>query len=154
LPLLAFTKFVELRFTVLISLDVLLDIIFCFICRKETLWFHLEHLQYEILTPESAFLNTFFKFFEVEIWSVFFYPEEAIIEFFVFLFTDKILSLNFFAFRMNKFLHFSISPWVYTTDKYQPCVVNRCSIAARTQVKYLFPNELKNYNLKKWNNEN
>jgi len=70
----------------------------------------LEHLQYEILTPESAFLNTFFKFFEVEIWSVFFYPEEAIIEFFVFLFTDKILSLNFFAFRMNKFLHFSISP--------------------------------------------
>jgi len=152
LPLLAFTKFVELRFTVLISLDVLLDIKFCFKCRKETLWFHLEHLQFEILTPESAFLNTFFKFFEVEIWNVYFYPEEAIIEFSNSLYWQNII-IEFFAFRMNKFLHFSISPWVYTTDKYQPCVVNRCSLATWTQVKYLFHNELKNYNLKKWNNE-
>jgi len=74
LPLLPFTKFVELRFTVLISLDVLLDIKFCFKCRKDTLWFHLEHLQYEILTPDSAFFKYFIKFFEVEIWSVYFYP--------------------------------------------------------------------------------
>jgi len=38
---------------------------------------------------------------------------------------------------------------VYTTDKNQPWVANRCSIAARTPVKYLFHNELKNHNLKK-----
>ena len=37
LPLLAFTKFVELRFTVLISLDVLLDIKFCFKLPKRNL---------------------------------------------------------------------------------------------------------------------
>jgi hypothetical protein len=81
LPLLAFTKFVELRFTVLISLDVLIDIKFCFKCRKETLWFHLEHLLYEILTLDIDFSNTFSKFSVVEIWSVYFYPEETITEF-------------------------------------------------------------------------
>ena len=81
LPLITFTKFVELRFTVLISLDVLIDIKFCFKCRKETLWFHLEHLLYEILTLDIDFSNTFSKFSVVEIWSVYFYPEETITEF-------------------------------------------------------------------------
>ena len=149
LPLLTFTKFVELRFTVLISLNVLLDIKFCFKCRKETLWFHLEHLRYEILTPDSAFLNTFFKFFEVEIWSVYFYPEEAIIEFSNSLYWQNIIIEFFLHLEWINSFHFSISPWVYTTDKNQLCAVNRCSIAARTPVKYLFHNELKKQQFKK-----
>ena len=142
LPLLTFTKSVELRFSVLISLDVLLDIKFCFKCRKETLWFHLEHLRYEILTSDSAFLNTFFKFFVVEIWSVYFYPEEAIIEFSNSLYWQNII-IEFFAFRMkiNSFI-LAFGLWVYTTDfKNRSCVVNRCSIAARNSMKYLFHNE-------------
>jgi len=153
LPLLAFTKFVELRFTVLISLDVLLDIKFCFKCRKETLWFHLEHLQYEILTPDSAFLNTFLNFLRLKL-GVYTFIQKKLSLNLVILFYWQNIIIEYFAFRMNKFLHFSISPWVYTTDKNQPCVVNRCSIAARTPVKYLFYNELKNYNLKKCNDEN
>jgi len=142
LPLITFTKFVELRFTVLISLDVLLNIKFCFKCRKETLWFHLEYLWYEILTPDSAFSNTSLNFSRLK-FEVYTFILKKLSLNLVILFTDKILSLNFFAFRMNKFLRFSVSPWVYTTDKNQPCAVNRCFIAARTPVKYLFHNELK-----------
>jgi len=95
LPLLAFTKFVELRFTVLISLDVLLDIKFCFKCRKETLWFHLEHLRYKILTPDSAFISTFLNFLWLK-FGVYTSILKKLSLNLVILFTDKILSLNFF----------------------------------------------------------
>jgi len=148
LPLLTFTKFVELRFTVLISLNVLIDIKFCFKCRKETLWFHLEHLRYEILTPDSAFLNTFFKFFEVEIWSVYFYPEEAIIEFSNSLYWQNII-IEFFLHLewINSFILALVYECILRI-KINP-VLSICSIAARTPVKYLFHNELKKLQFKK-----
>jgi len=144
LPLLAFTKFVELRFTVLISLYVLIDIKFFFKCRKETLWFHLEHLLYEILTPDSAFLNTFLNFLRLKFGVYTFILKKLSLKL-VILFTDKILTLNFLHLEwMNSFIlalvHECI-PW--TNVKNQPCVVSRCSIAARTPVKNLFHNELK-----------
>ena len=81
LSLITFTKFVELRFTVLISLDVLLDIKFCFKCRKETLWFPFGTSTIWNFNSWKCFFKYFFKFFVVEIWSVYFYPEKAIIEF-------------------------------------------------------------------------
>ena len=95
LPLLTFTKFVELRFTVLISLDVLLDIKICFKFRKEILWFHLEHLRYEILTPDNAFLNIFLNFLWLKFGVYAFILKKLSLKLII-LFTDKILSLIFF----------------------------------------------------------
>ena len=80
LQLLTFTKFIELRFTVLILLDVLLDIKFCFKYWKETLWLYLEHLQYEIFTPDITFSNTFSNVSWLKLGVFTFYPEETIIE--------------------------------------------------------------------------
>ena len=140
------TKLVELRFAEFVLLDALLDNKFCFKCWKETLWLHLEHLQYEIFNTCYCFFKYFFKFFSWLKFGVYTFILKKLSLNLVILFTDKILSLNFFLFRMNKFLHFSIGLYMYTTDKSQPCVVNRCSITARTSVKYLFHNELKNIN--------
>jgi len=81
LPFITFTKLVELRLTEFILLDVLFDIRFCFKYWKEILWFHLDYLRYEILTPGIAFSNTSSNFLVVELWNVYFYPEETIIEF-------------------------------------------------------------------------
>jgi len=44
---LAFITFTKISWTEFLLLDVLLDIKFCFKCWKVTLWFHLEHQQYE-----------------------------------------------------------------------------------------------------------
>jgi len=118
------------------------------------------------------FKNTSSNFFAIEIWSVDFYLEETIIEFsnsFSLIKYYYWIFFFFFFFIMNKFLFFfffflffyflfffffflnlgwinsfifSIGPWVYITDKNQPCVVNRCSITARTLMKYLFHTEL------------
>ena len=92
------------------------------------------------------FKNTSSNFFAIEIWSVDFYLEETIIEFSNSFSLIKYYYLIFFFFFLNlgwinSFI-FSIGPWVYITDKNQPCVVNRCSITARTLMKYLFHTEL------------
>jgi len=107
--------------------------------RKEIQWFHLEHLQNEIFTPDITFSYIFYKFCGVEIMSVYFNPEETIIEISNSFYWQNI-TLEFFVYRMKKFINFSIDPWVYTTNKIQSYAVKRCSITEGTTMKYLFQN--------------
>jgi len=76
----------------------------------------------------------FFKFLVVEIWSVYNFILKKLTLNLVFLFTDKILSLNFLNLEWNKFLHFSIGPWVYTMDKKSTLLL--IDVPTRTPVKY------------------
>jgi len=122
LPFKTFTKLVELRFTEFVLLDVLFVIRFCFICRKKNLMIPFGTSTIWNFNSWYFFFKYFFKFFFVKIWSVYFYPEETIIKFSI-SFNRQNIILELFKSRMNKFLHFSIGPWVYTTDKNQPCVV-------------------------------
>ena len=139
LQFIIFTKLVELRFAEFVLLDVLLDIKFYFKCYKN---FMIPFGTSIIWNFNSwySFFKYFFNFFMFEIRSVYFYPEETIIEFWNSLHWQNIVP-KFFASRMNKFLHFSIGSWMYTTNKNQPCAVNRCSITATTPMKYIFHNE-------------
>jgi len=141
LPFITFTKLVELRFAEFVLLNVLLDIKFCFKYWKEIFTSPFGTSIIWNFNSWYYFFKYSFKFFMVKIWSVYFNSEETIIEFSNSFHWQDII-LEFFASSMNKFLHFSIGPWVYTTDKNQTFVVDRCSITARILVKYLFHNEL------------
>jgi len=78
LAIIKFSKFVDLRFAEFVLLDVILDIIICFKCWNETLWFHLEHLQYKILTSQILFLQILYGW---NLEGIYFNLEETFIEF-------------------------------------------------------------------------
>jgi len=93
LAFITFIKLIEQRFAEFIILYELFDIRFGFKCWKETLWFHLEYLRYEILTPDIVFSNTSSNFSWLKFRVYTFILKKLSLNL-VILFTDKILSLN------------------------------------------------------------
>jgi len=61
---------------------------------------YLEHLRYEILTPESAFSNTFLNLSWLKFGGYTFNLKKLSLNL-VLLFTDKILSLEFFFLHLE-----------------------------------------------------
>jgi len=106
-----FTKIVELRFAEFVLLDELLEIKFWIKYLKETLWFHLEHLQYEILTPDITYLNTEtnFVWLKFKVYTVILNKLSLKL---IILFTVKILFLNFLHQEwINSFILSLVHEW-------------------------------------------